>query len=72
MGNLIIAINDFNEELTMCINNAVNRGVPFSVIEPIIMNMVSQVRSYAKVELDRARAQLTKESVEEDLNDRNS
>jgi hypothetical protein len=55
MGNLIIAINDLKEELTICVNNAVSKGVPFTVIEPIMMNMMSQVRSYAKAELDGAK-----------------
>ena len=66
MGNLIIAINDFNTELTRCVNNAVSNGVPFTVIEPIVMNMMSQVRSYAKVELDGAKNALKQEEKLDD------
>ena len=61
MNNLILEINDFNEELAKCINNAVNKGVPFTVIEPIMMNVMSQVKSYAKAELDGARNALRQE-----------
>lgn len=56
MNNLILAINDFKLELTRCINNAVSKGVPFAVIEPIVQDIMIQVQNTARAELERARS----------------
>lgn len=72
MGNLIVAINDFKEDIARCVNKAASDGVPFTVIELVMTNVMSQVQAYAKVELDGAKAHTAKEVVEkENQNDGN-
>lgn len=72
MGNLIIAINDFKEDMARCVNKAASDGVPFTVIELVMTNVMSQVQAYAKAELDGAKAHTAKEVVEkENQNDGN-
>lgn len=67
MGNLIIAINDFKTDIIQCVNKAADNGVPFTVIEPIVQDIVIQIQNAAKVELDRAKnAQKTEVKTDED------
>ena len=61
MGNLIIATNDFKEDMARCVNKAVGDGVPFAVIELVMTNVMSQVQTYAKVELDGAKNSIKQE-----------
>lgn len=61
MGNLIVAINDFKEDIARCVNKAANNGVPFTVIELVMTNVMSQVQTYAKVELDGAKNSIKQE-----------
>ncbi len=67
MGNLIIAINDFKADIIQCVNKAADNGVPFTVIEPIVQDIVIQIQNAAKVELERAKnAQKTEVKTDED------
>ena len=66
MCNLIIAINDLKEELARCVNKAASDGVPFTIIELVTTNVMSQVQTYAKAELDGAKNAVKQEEKKDE------
>ena len=66
MGNLIIATNDFKEDIARCVNKAASDGLPFTVIELVMTNVMSQVQTYAKAELDGAKNAVKQEEKQDE------
>jgi hypothetical protein len=55
---IILDIEDAKLEIVQCINGILNRGIPCYIVEMILSDAYTQVKSAATAELDRARAQV--------------
>lgn len=59
---LIIRLNETKTELISVINNAVQQsGIPCYLLEPILSELLTQVRDGARSELQMAREQMKQE-----------
>ena len=64
---LIIMLNDTKMEMVSVINNAIqNNSLPFYLIEPIMSELLAQIREGAKNELQVAREQMAQASGPEE------
>lgn len=64
---LIITLNETKMEMVSVINNAIqNNNLPFYLIEPIMSELLSQIREGAKNELQMARDQMAQASESEE------
>ena len=62
---LIIELNEVKAELASVINNVIQRGVPCYFIEPIISELLYQIRDGARNELRMATEQMQAEENKE-------
>lgn len=55
MVEMIIDINKFKSDIALIINEANRNGIPFAVIEPIMQDIMLQIRSMSASELEQAK-----------------
>ena len=55
---LILDIDDAKTEIIQCLNGILNRGIPCYIVEMILSDPYTQIKSAATAELDRVRAQV--------------
>lgn len=55
MVEMIININEFKSDIARIINEANINGIPFAVIEPIMQDIMFQVRNMSTSEFEQAK-----------------
>lgn len=56
MRPIILTIEEVKTELIDKVNSAINQGVPCYFLEPILTDILAQVKNGAKMELEQAKA----------------
>ena len=62
---LILEVEDVKQEMIQLVNQAIQRGIPCFILEPIMSDLTTQVKMGAKEELARAQQQETKKEAAE-------
>lgn len=73
-AEFIINFNEAKNQLVSCINEAYKRGIPYTIIEPVVSDIYHQVQYGASAELTNAIATRKKEMTEakEETNESNN
>ena len=63
---LIIMLNETKMEMASVINNAIQNNIPCYLLEPIMSELLYQIREGAKNELQMAREQMANNEINQD------
>lgn len=61
---IILDIEEYKTNLIQCINDAIQKGIPCYLMEPILSDVYGQVKGMAQKELAMAKEQMKDKGVE--------